>query len=346
MNAAEKFDSAVAMYLQNLRMGGKSEATVRNYASRLALFREFWTEHADAAPTADPDYAVVLSWRDALLHAGRQPSTVRQYLKELSFFFSAFRKPIFGRELQYPENPVDEEFYPKTEKRPYDVILTDTEVLRLTVNECPLPQLKPMWARNYALTAILLTSQIRNAELLDLRPSDLDFENGELAVERGKGNKYRRVQFTPFAQSAVRLYLASGIRPAALPSDAPLFGTTAAHEFGVCPAKNDGEKWHRGSSQWLSSLIERHVKTVTGVANVRTHDLRHVGSRILLNAGASMEFVQAELGHASFATTQLYCGRLLQRRGQNSARAVLAAMSDEAERNDRLYRLTVPSAAV
>lgn len=339
MTALEKFDAATSTYLQNLRMKNTSEKTLRNYATRLTLFRSYWISNCESAePETDPDYSVILSWRDAMLNGGKKATTVKQYLNELSYFFSAFRKPLFGRELQYPVNPVEPEFYPKTETRPYDVILTDTEVLRLVGNVCPTSQMKAMWPRNYAITAILLTSQIRNSELLDLRLCDLDFENGEINVEHGKGNKYRCVQFTPFAQSAVRLYLASGIRPADAPDTAPLFGTTAAHEFGTFTS---GEaQWHRGSSQWLSSVVERHVNSVTGVPGVRTHDLRHIGSRLLLNAGASMEFVQSELGHVSITTTQRYCGRLMQRRGQNSAKEVIAAMAKEALRNEKRMSLS------
>lgn len=344
MTPIEKYDASVGVYLQNLRMKGKSERTLRNYTTRLSLFRAFWTEHCGAEPEKDPDYAIVLSWRDAMLEEGKKASTTKQYMKELSFFFEALRKPIFGEELRYADNPVDDVFYPAVEKRPYDVILNDSEVLQLVSNTCHVPQMKATWARNYAIVAILLTSQIRNSELLDLRLSDLDFANGEINVEHGKGNKFRCVEFTPFAQSAVKLYLTSGLRPAALPDSAPLFGTTASHEYGVFSGGK--EKWHKGSSQWLSSLVERHVRSITGVPDVRTHDLRHVGSRLLLNAGASMEFVQAELGHASLATTQIYCGRLMQRRGQNSAKDVFAEMGRQAVLNEALERGIRPAKAV
>lgn len=345
MTAIEKYDAAVSVYLKNARMKRSSGQTVRSYKLCLALFRNFWVSGCEnKEPESDPGYSVVLAWRDALLGDGKKASTVKQYLKELSFFFEAFRKPFFGTELQYEENPVASEFYPKVEKRPYDVILTDTEVSALVRNVCPRPQMKQMWARNYAIVAVLLTAHLRNSELLDLRLCDLDFANGEISVEHGKGNKYRCVQFTPFAQSAVKLYLASGIRPAGVPDTAPLFGTTASHEYGAFT--EGSEKWHRGSSQWLSSLVERHVKSLTGVENVRTHDLRHVGSRLMLNAGASMEFVQAELGHASMSTTQIYCGRLMQRRGQNSAKQVFEKMAVEAGRNEQLCRLSAPAAAV
>ena len=90
----------------------------------------------------------------------------------------------------------------------------------------------------------------------------------------------------------------------------------------------------------------RFVQGVTGVDNVRTHDLRHVGARLYLNAGASMEFLQSELGHSSMSTTQIYSGRLQARRGRNSASEILANMEREAKTNMTRWQLRQPAAAV
>jgi len=43
--------------------------------------------------------------------------------------------------------------------------------------------------------------------------------------------------------------------------------------------------------------VESHVRAVTGVPDIRSHDLRHVGARIDLNAGMKQEELQSKLGH-------------------------------------------------
>ena len=327
----EKFSRSVAAYLKNARYTEKSPETVSNYEKRLRLYGSFCAESG----LPEDDFQTVSAWRDSLLDGDLKPSSVAQYLTELKMFFTAVSNPIFGADLCYPENPVSAAFFPKIPKRPYDQILTDEQVARLIPNEKPSSAKTGTWPRNYAICALLLTSKIRNAELLNLTLADLDFRCGELTVSHGKGDKFRVTEFSPFAQSAVRLYLLSGIRPGNLPDTVPLFGTTAAHAFGAEAAQDGTENFHAGTPQWLSSLVERHVYALTGVRDVRTHDLRHVGSRLALNAGASMELLQAELGHSSMNTTQIYSGRLTMRRGRNAAAAVFALMGEWAERNEK-----------
>lgn len=341
MNPIVKFDEAKVAYLRNLRFRGKSDCTLTNYESRLDNFKAFWAAQHNGAPSEDPTHADVTAWRDSLFEAGRKPSTILQYLVELGAFFGTMQDPIFGEHLTYASNPVSKQLYPTVKKRPYDQILTDDEVKKLLPNRCPEAHMKSTWPRNYAIIALLLSTKLRNAEVLDLRLCDLDFENAELSVNHGKGDKFRITEFPPFAQSAVLLYLVSGLRPATLPDTAPLFGTTADNTFG-CNARaiaSGAEKWHRGSSQWLSSLVERHVKSLTGVSNVRTHDLRHVGARLELNAGASLEYLQSELGHENMSTTQIYAGKLQTKRGRASAQEVFAQMNQVAAQNMRLYEV-------
>ena len=82
--------------------------------------------------------------------------------------------------------------------------------------------------------------------------------------------------------------------------------------------------------------MERHVKAVTGVPNIRTHDLRHVGARLDLNSGMAQEELQAKLGHASPAITQVYSGKLMGKAGKKSAVLVLEARDRQAEINEGL----------
>ena len=344
MTPIEKYDAATAAYLRNAAFTAKSEKTVDNYRARLLRFRAFWIAAHEGAPKNDPDYADVISYRDTLMQEGAAASTVRQYLVELRAFFDACEKPRFGPGLCYPENPVDTEFYPTVKKRPYDMILSDGQVRALLPCRRPDRAKKTTWLRNYAFVALILATKIRNSELLALTLEDLDFEAGELTVNHGKGDKFRVVDFPPFAQAAVLLYMQSGIRPDTLPASAPLFGTTAEHK--AASGSTDCGEWHEGSDVWLSECVRRHVLAVTGVDNVRTHDLRHVGARLDLNGGASLEALQAELGHNSMTTTQIYSGRLQARRGRNSAKEILADMERIAEVNMAKWELAQPAAAV
>lgn len=320
MTTKEKFDKAVEEYLRRLAFNNLSPCTLRNYSTVLRDFSAFLAEQDDT----DDLYEIVELWRDRMLENGSKPSTVRQKMTTLRIFFEKATRRSFPADLRFPENPVDEDLFPKAVKRPYDEILTDEQVIMLYKNEPP-QHFGATWARNYAMIQLCLNEKIRNAELLDLRLSDLDFIHHELTVQNGKGRKFRIVDLTELTEQAITQYLDSGLRPDYLSDDDYLFGTTGSVEHGKFVERSGAEKWRRGTTNFLSQAIERTVKAITGVNGVRSHDLRHIGARINLNAGQSLEELQGQLGHSSVTTTEIYANRLLQRRRRDSAKAVLAA---------------------
>lgn len=334
--AVEKFQAATEFYIQSLRDKGRSEKTLANYKIRLDLFKTWWTENT--AADADPCFSTFQAWAEHLRQNGKSPSTIRQYLVEMRCFYAFITDETLEEKQFYARNPVSKRLFPDVRKdtaRPYETFLTDEQAALLWENRKCGRQAGANWFRNYAITVLLLSTMIRNAELLDLTPADLDFENGELTVERGKGNKYRVIDFPPIAQTAVKLYLNSGVRPEECEDTDPLFGTQSAHTFGGNP-NTKAENWHRGTAQWLSDLVERHVLAVTGVSGISSHDLRHVGARLDLNTGMSMEELQSKLGHSKPETTVIYAGRLGTKRNRAGAMEALQERERQALFNQAL----------
>jgi len=331
MNYANAFDKAVSAYLTDARYKGVSQKTYDNYEKRLNYFREFWLEHnADSAPTAD----VVRAWRDSLTDKGLSASSVKQYLVELKAFFEFASDEELHDEPFYQKNPVSKKLFPRTAveaKKPYDKILENDDIKLLWQNK----KQGKYWARNYAVITLLLDGKIRNAELLDMKLKDIDFNHKEAVIPKGKGNKYRVVTLSDISLSAIKLYLTSGLRPKYCTDDDFLFGTTAAHAFGEAHTDNS-EPWHRGTSQWLSKMVETHVKNVTGKSGFRSHSMRHNGAVIDLNNGSSLERIQAELGHSSITTTEIYAGRLQPVRHSREMAEVIAVRDEWAEKNMKL----------
>lgn len=326
MTTQEKFEKSAAEYLSRLALENLSPRTEQNYRSVLSAFAVF------LAQTPQPDeYAAAAAWRKRLSADGLTPATVRQYLTVLQIFFKAASHRSYPAPIRYgPENPVDAALLPKVPPRPYEQVLTDELVRALYRPDPPKNANRALWPRNYAMLMLCLNEKIRNAELLDLRLSDVDMAAHILTVRSGKGRKWREVDLTELTEEALTRYLTSGLRPACLGEEDYLFGTCAAHERGA-PDKREDEAWHRGTGQWLSGVIERAVASVTGVPDVRSHDLRHIGSRVCLNAGQSIEELQGQLGHAQYATTQLYCSRMGSRRARESAKQTLTARAEAAE---------------
>lgn len=332
-NACEKFQSAMVAYENNLRAIGRAESTIRNEEQIFKLFSGFMLDN-QRWDRREESFIDIQAWRDQMRRDGKKPSTIRQYLTVLSALYRFASSPQLGDARWYETNPVAPILVPDTrkqQKRPYDQFLTDEQVLLLWRNNPPKGYRRPdLWPRNYAIVILLLTTEIRNSELLALTPNDLDWENSELSVEHGKGDKYRPVDFPLLAQTAMRLYLNSGARPETAGSDEPLFGTEATRDF---QGDNKGEEWHAGTRQWLSNVVCRHVKSITGVDNIRTHDLRHVGARLDLNGGMSIEELQSKLGHESVSTTQIYSGKLTSRKRRRMTKTVQEEKERQAQRN-------------
>ena len=304
-NATEKFEHAKKIYLSEQSAIGLSDDTICNYSGRLRRFKEFWEQ---TEPEVDPTPDDIRNYRNMLLEAGLSKTTVKQYLIELKGFFAFCCDDEF---CLYDNNPVSKRMYPKVtdaDDKLYEKILSADDMKRLWKNQPPSDNQKQQWPRNYAMVVLLLDGKIRNLELLNLKLSDIDFGYNEIEIRSGKGKKRRWITVSDISTSAIKLYLQSGIRPAYCTDDDLLFGSQAAKVQGLHPDKT--ERCHRGSRSWLSGLVERHIKAVTGKSGFRTHSLRHNGAILDLHTGVRKERLQAELGHSSITTTEIYSGRL------------------------------------
>ena len=266
----ERLEAASAAWLRDLEEQGCSPRTITGYARTLADFIASFTDSANG--TSDPCYADILLWTQTFDARGLTQRTRQQYLVRLRAFFTWACEHGW-----YQVNPVLKRLIPSVSDLPPAeyVALHDWQLQRLYAFNRPENAKAATHPRNYAIVILLLTTELRNAELLHLTPAALRWSDNQIFVSCGKSGDIRRVAFPELAQSAVRLYLASGIRPQDLPDTAPLFGTTS--QKGVFGTNERGCEWSVGSSAWLSALVMRHVKAVTGVSGVRCEDLRHIG---------------------------------------------------------------------
>ena len=335
-NAVEIYDKAFADYVSELKHTGNSEATINNYSKSIRFFREHWLNN-NPAPEKAPSVSDVRAWRDSLIESGVSMASTKQYLTRLKCFFTFATDPDLSDERYFEINPVVKKLFPNCKgesTKPYEKVFTADDLKKLWAN-VKVGNNK-YWKRNYAIITLLLDGKIRNAELLDLKLSDVHFATedepwNDLLVRKGKGNKSRYVSLNDISVSALKIYLASGIRPADVSDDDYLFGTTAEHRFG---GKNSGfSEWHRGTPQWLSKTVEEHVKAVTGKAGFRSHSMRHNGAIMELNSGTPIERIQAELGHSSVQTTEIYAGHLMPKRNKRDMSEVFAVRDEWAEKN-------------
>ena len=132
---------------------------------------------------------------------------------------------------------------------------------------------------------------LRVSELCSLN-SDLDLTRDEFSV-RGKGDKVRVVFLSSEAKTAVAEYL--------------------KHRKSMSDAlfvSHSGVSRETGFGRLTSRSVERIVKhyaVKAGITRkVTPHVIRHSFATDLLENGADLRSVQALLGHANIATTQVY----------------------------------------
>ena len=283
----EEYNRYTADYLNALHSLKKSPRTVENYKRAMRAFGESLDEQRqEITPLA------VSAWRNQLSASGIKSNSVKQYMVNLHTFFA-----WCGRMKLIDHNPVMTEDMPKPDPIEYDLLTYDE--IQTLLREKPKGIFSKTACRNRAIVVLLIQTGLRNSELRNLRPCDLDFENSTVTVKHGKGNKSRTAPFPNLAKEAVSEYLASGIRPAWTTETDFLFGTDA-DENGK---STDGREWHEISSPALLTMINRYTKRACG-HKVGVHTLRHAAASMWDDMGAEMRTIQNALGHASVATTE------------------------------------------
>ena len=147
--------------------------------------------------------------------------------------------------------------------------------------------------RDRAILELLFSTGLRVSELCNLN-QDLDLTRDEFSV-RGKGDKVRVVFLSPSAKAAVAAY----VKKRGDMSDA-LF---VSYGKGNAPK---GKDLPRLTPRSVERTVKQYAIKAGITRKVTPHVIRHSFATDLLSNGADLRSVQALLGHANIATTQVY----------------------------------------
>ncbi len=149
----------------------------------------------------------------------------------------------------------------------------------------------PVGIRDKAMLEVLYATGLRVSELVGLGINDIQLSAGYL-VAKGKGSKERIVPVGSIAAEKVQAYLAG---PRLL-----LLGEHESKALFVTP-RGDGF-----TRQGFWKLLKRYALKAGIRKPLSPHKLRHSFATHLVERGADLRAVQAMLGHADLATTQIY----------------------------------------
>ena len=276
-------------FLEHLEIErGRSLKTIENYDRYLSRFLAFSKAHspADITDTLMREYRLWLNRQDAGKKPGGVSETLKKktqnyYLIALRAFLKYLRKR--GIESMSPERIE----LAKVSERSLDLISSqDLERLMRAPDGDDVKSL-----RDRAMLELLFSTGLRVSELCSLN-NDIDLARDELSV-RGKGEKVRVVFISPGAKEAVKKYLAKRAD-----MDDALFVQLGKHTSAQDSLRLTPRSVER---------IVKHYATRAGISKkVTPHVIRHSFATDLLENGADIRSVQAMLGHANIATTQVY----------------------------------------
>jgi integrase/recombinase XerD len=154
---------------------------------------------------------------------------------------------------------------------------------------------EPADLRDRALIELLYATGARISEAVALNVDDLLGEEGAAEVVRlfGKGGKQRIVPVGSFARAALDAYLVR-----ARPVLSQRGRATPALVLGVRGARLTRQ------NAWL--LLRAAAERAKLGVELSPHSMRHSFATHLLQGGADVRVVQELLGHACFATTEIY----------------------------------------
>jgi integrase/recombinase XerC len=273
-------------WLAEVAQRGGSRRTPVEYRQYLERFRDD-VLHPQGLTLLEADPRHLHAFAYAPGPSGRQPaaSTVNVRLSALRSFYD------FARRMKAVDvNPADDVKRPKR-KEPTPRGLT-VDQLRTLFDAIPQTD---AGLRDRAVILTVLYSGLRRSEVLGLTAGRLKREDTPTGPRtfytvRVKGGDERNREMPPPAVQAISSYWAQ------------------AHGLTLEQIDTDTRLFPISSIGFYANLKRYALKA--GLGAVKPHDLRHTAAKLRRLDGASLEDVQALLGHKSIATTAIYIGRL------------------------------------
>jgi integrase/recombinase XerD len=285
LGASQTFEGLVLDFLTHLELErGLARNTLEAYRGDLAQFGAFLADRGRDVLAVAPDELAAFVAELANGRAGKTlaAATLKRKAACLRSFYGHLH-----RSAMIERNPASALTGPRlTKRRPESLSRGEIDQMLAQPRGT-----SPAALRDRALLELLSACGIRASEAIALEQGDLDLDTGVLRVD-AKGARERLVSVPRSALAAIRAYLHGG-RPL-------LVGPREQQRMFV--------NW-RGATltrQGIYKIVERHARTAGLAEQVNPRTLRHACATHLLASGCEISSLQAMLGHADIATTQLY----------------------------------------
>ena len=281
--------------------------TINAYLSWITNFIHF---HNKRHPSSMGNSEVEAFLDHIVLKRNMSAKTQSAALNALAFLY----KHIVKNELSLNLNFARSKRQPKL-----PVVMTPDEVKQLMIH---------LSKRYYLIVGLMYGSGLRVMEAVQLRVKDIDFDYKCIQIWNGKGNKHRIVtlatELLPLLRNQimqVEEYLQLDLQneqyagvwmPNALARKYPSANKSLAWQylFPSYKLRSDPETGEIRRHHFHPTCVRKAVKKALKQTNitkiVTPHTFRHSFATHLLQSGADIRTVQAQLGHTDVKTTQIY----------------------------------------
>lgn len=213
-------------------------------------------------------------------------NTIRRKTQSLRAFFKWLRKQKIIK-----SNPAADVILAKKKKSLPEVVREEEMEAILTPGEGDNSYTQ---IRNHLILNILYSTGIRQAELLALKDSDINFSSQEMKVT-GKRNKQRVIPLpTPLLKEIKEWQSIRDYK----------FGSIETPNYEYSPLF-PGKKGRPLSKMQLYRIVNNGLEASSSPQK-SPHILRHSFATAMLADGANLDTVKEMLGHSSLTTTEIY----------------------------------------
>jgi integrase/recombinase XerD len=223
-----------------------------------------------------------VSFFKLLKEIGLSNTSVARYYSSIKGFFSFLFLANY-----ITSNPVEKISPPKLSRK-LPPVLTIKEIDKIFSKP---DESTKFGIRDRAILEVLYACGLRVSELINLKTSDLSFENEAVRV-LGKGSKERIVPIGSSAIEKTKEYLLNS---------RPLLDKGKSLNYLFLNIR--GTKLSR---MGLWTIIKKYIREAEVFKEVHPHTFRHSFATHLLEGGADLRAVQEMLGHSDISTTQIY----------------------------------------
>lgn len=279
IGSMSSLDLLIDAYLTHLKVErGLGRASVEAYSADLAGLGDFLER--EGLELREVDAASISAW---LLELSGRGLSARSQARHLSAARGLFKWLLAEREIE--RDPTELVDGPRLARKLPSVLSREEVAALLAMPGSADPRAR----RDTAMLYTMYAAGLRVSELVTIHLGDVNLETGFMQV-LGKGDKRRLVPLGAPARKRIEAWLPD--RGAwASPGESALFVTSRGGPM---------------TRQGFWKLVKRYAAAAGIMKPISPHKLRHSFATHLLLGGADLRAVQAMLGHADIATTEVY----------------------------------------